>query len=119
MNNLNLCSYLVHAGFISNPIGLSVNRGDEVNLNCNFSLDRSKVNISWNTPADIWLTPIDQTDTDTNVTQSTLMFTAMNSSYAGDYFCMAYVDGFAVNSTVGVLSLNCMFACADIKNYKL
>ena len=97
--------------FISNPISLSVNRGEEVNLNCSYPLDQSEVNISWNTPTRINLTPVNETDTTINITQSTLMFTATNSTYAGDYFCTAYVDGFAVNSTVAVLSLNCKFAC--------
>ena len=72
-------------------------------------LDKNEVNILWNTPSNTRL----QTDTNTytklNITQSTLMFTTMNNSYAGDYFCTTYVDGFAAKSTVGTLSLNCMF----------
>ena len=65
------------------------------------------MNISWNTPLDINLTPMDESDININITQSTLMFTASDSTYAGDYFCTAYVDGSSVHSAVGVLSLNC------------
>ena len=102
-------------GFINNPVNLSVNRGEEVNLNCSYPLDQNEVNILWETPLNIGLTPLNQTNTNTklNITQSTLMFIAKNSSYTGDYFCTAYVDGFAAKSTVGILSLNCMFACTS------
>ena len=83
-----------------------------MNLNCSYPLDQSnlKVNISWNAPLDINLTPKDEPDTNTNITMSTLVFTAIDSSYAGDYFCTVYVDGYSVNSAAGVLSLNCKSA---------
>ena len=98
---------LSFTAFIDNPASLSVNRGETVRLNCSYPLNKSEVNISWNTPLDINLTPMDEPNTNINITQSTLVFTASDSSYAGDYFCIAYVDGSSVHSAVGVLSLNC------------
>ena len=108
-----LITYLVImilAAFIDNPASLSVNRGELVNLNCSYPLDQSEVNISWNTPPDINMTPVDESDTNINITKSTLVFTAMDSTYAGDYFCMVYMDGYSVNSAVGILSLDCKSA---------
>ena len=66
-------------GFINNPVNLSIITGEEVNLSCSHPLDKNEVNILWNTPPNTGL----QTDTNTklNITQSTLMFTAMNNSH--------------------------------------
>ena len=94
------------ADFSEHPMSVSVNRGDEVTLNCTYPLNENNVNISWSGPNNVDLTLPMTTSVDGS-TSSTIMLTAANSSYSGNYICTARYDNTTVISATATLTVNC------------
>ena len=84
---------------------MSVDKGGVVTLSCTYPISLIMVEIVWTTPLDIELMSMETNET--SIT-NTLTFTAINSSFAGNYFCSACVGGVAIkNSTAALLTINC------------
>ena len=102
--------------FTEHPKSASVDRGGEVNLSCTYPLEITSVNISWTGP--IGANCALSTSLD-NSTKSTLLITAINGSYAGDYSCTAQFADVWVDSATATLTINrkYIYYCTYITNY--
>ena len=99
--------YLTFIGFSEHPLSMSVDRGEQVTLNCTYRTSQQGLpTINWTAPSEISVTPT-TTQLDAATLQSTISFTAATSSYAGDYQCIATVGSDSFNSDTATLTVNC------------
>ena len=90
-------------------MSVSIDRGGQVTLSCTYrTAEQGLPSIMWAAPSGILVMPT-STTIDANTLQSTIMFTAATSSYAGDYQCSATVGGNKTNSDPATLTVNCKF----------